>query len=170
MPGNRLCPDGRRSVGTALPLLPQHGPVACYSCCDQIATFYLLRTGCRLFFRGSFQPGHRVPLFHYFRMWKYSGVWTRLQREIYEEARRKAGRSACPRNHGQAIGKDNRTRRRSWLYAHKRVKGRKRHILVDTLGLPIACRVEPANLRPLSSLPSARWLRSVVSRHSHRYC
>src|SRR4029077_4786840 len=30
--------------------------------------------------------------------------------------------------------------------AHKRVKGRKRHILVDTLGLPIACRVEPADI------------------------
>ncbi len=28
---------------------------------------------------------------------------------------------------------------------HKLVKGRKRHILVDPLGLPIACRVEPAN-------------------------
>src|SRR5215210_7674027 len=30
--------------------------------------------------------------------------------------------------------------------AHKRVKGRKRHILVDTLGIPISCRVEPANM------------------------
>ncbi len=29
---------------------------------------------------------------------------------------------------------------------HKRVKGRKRQIIVDTLGLPIACRVEPANI------------------------
>src|SRR4051794_30156878 len=29
---------------------------------------------------------------------------------------------------------------------HKRVKGRKRYILVDTLGIPIACREEPANL------------------------
>jgi putative transposase len=29
---------------------------------------------------------------------------------------------------------------------HKRVKGRKRHILVDTLGIPIARRVEPANI------------------------
>ena len=29
---------------------------------------------------------------------------------------------------------------------HKRVKGRKRHILVDTLGLLIASRVEPAGL------------------------
>jgi putative transposase len=30
--------------------------------------------------------------------------------------------------------------------ACKRVKGRKRHILVDTLGLPIASRVEPADI------------------------
>ena len=29
---------------------------------------------------------------------------------------------------------------------HKRVKGRKPHILVDTLGLLIASRVEPANV------------------------
>ena len=29
--------------------------------------------------------------------------------------------------------------------AHKRVKGRKRHILVDTLGLLVANRVEPAD-------------------------
>ena len=29
---------------------------------------------------------------------------------------------------------------------HKRIKGRKRYILVDTLGIPIACRVEPANM------------------------
>jgi len=30
---------------------------------------------------------------------------------------------------------------------HKRVKGRKRHILVDTLGLLIASRVEPPTYR-----------------------
>src|SRR3712207_416272 len=29
---------------------------------------------------------------------------------------------------------------------HKRVKGRKRHILVDILGLPVASRVEAANV------------------------
>ncbi len=26
------------------------------------------------------------------------------------------------------------------------MKGRKRYILIDTLGIPIACRVEPANM------------------------
>lgn len=29
---------------------------------------------------------------------------------------------------------------------HKRIKGRKRYILVDTLGIPTACRVEPATM------------------------
>src|SRR5262245_37938580 len=31
--------------------------------------------------------------------------------------------------------------------AHKCVKGRKRHLLVDTMGLPIACYVAPADVR-----------------------
>ena len=44
---------------------------------------------------------------------------------------------------------------------HKLVRGRKRHILVDTLRLPISSRVEPANVpdqkasaRLLTGLPS----------------
>jgi putative transposase len=32
------------------------------------------------------------------------------------------------------------------LDAHKCVKGRKRHLLIDTLGLPIACNVTPADV------------------------
>jgi putative transposase len=74
-------------------------------------------------------------------MWKNSGVWTCLQREIYEEARRKAGRSACPSvviMDGQSVKTTERGGVRGFD-AHKRVKGRKRRILVDTLGLPIAC-------------------------------
>ena len=43
--------------------------------------------------------------------------------------------------------------------AHKRVKGRKRHILVDTLGLPVANRVEPAGMSDRRA--GARLLASV---------
>jgi hypothetical protein len=82
---------------------------------------------------------------------------TCLQRELYEEARRKAARSACPSvgNHGRTIGEDNETGGVPGFDAHRWVKGRKRHILVDTTGLPIACRVEPANIsdRRAASLP-----------------
>jgi putative transposase len=50
------------------------------------------------------------------------------------------------RDHGWPVGEDNGTRWSSRFDAHKRIKGRKRHILVDTLGLPIANRVEPAGM------------------------
>ena len=64
----------------------------------------------------------------------------------YEQARRHAGREACPSvviMDGQSVKTTERGGARGFD-AHKRVKGRKRHILVDTLGLPVANRVEPA--------------------------
>ena len=56
------------------------------------------------------------------------------------------GRLSLSRHYGRSVGKDNRTRRHSGFDAHKRVKGRKRHILVDTFGQLMACRVEPADI------------------------
>jgi len=111
------------------------------------AIFYLLRTGCQWRLLPREFPAWGT-VYHYFRMWKNSGVWTCLQREIYEQTRRKAGRSACPSvviMDGQSVKTTERGGVRGFD-GHKRVKGRKRHILVDTLGLPIACRVEPANV------------------------
>jgi putative transposase len=66
---------------------------------------------------------------------------------LYEEARRHAGRAACPAvviMDGQSVKTTERGGARGFD-AHKRVKGRKRHILVDTLGLLVANRVEPAD-------------------------
>jgi transposase len=48
--------------------------------------------------------------------------------------------------HGWAVGQDYRKRGVRGFDAHKRIRGRKRHILVDTLGIPIASRVEAANM------------------------
>ena len=58
-----------------------------------------------------------------------------------------AGRAACPSvviMDGQSVKTTERGGARGFD-AHKRVKGRKRHILVDTLGLLVANRVEPAD-------------------------
>ncbi len=62
-----------------------------------------------------------------------------------------APKSGSPRDsfgcyHGWAVGQDYRKRGVRGFDAHKRIKGRKRHILVDTLGIPIANRVEGANM------------------------
>src|SRR6202030_2984309 len=34
--------------------------------------------------------------YHYFQTWQNSGVWVHLHRVLYEQARRIAGRAACP--------------------------------------------------------------------------
>jgi putative transposase len=109
------------------------------------AIFYLLRTGCQWRLLPREFPAWST-VYHYFRSWKNAGVWTCIQRVVYEEARKQASRSACPSvviMDGQSVKTTERGGIRGFD-AHKRVKGRKRHILVDTCGLPIACRVEPA--------------------------
>src|SRR6266403_2592592 len=86
-------------------------------------------------------------VYHYFQAWQTSGVWVHLHRVLYEQARRHAGRAACPSvviMDGQSVKTTERGGARGFD-AHKRVKGRKRHILVDTLGLLVASRVEPAD-------------------------
>src|SRR5208337_5270816 len=86
-------------------------------------------------------------VYHYFQAWQNSGAWVHLHRVLYEQARRDAGRAACPSvviMDGQSVKTTERGGARGFD-AHKRVKGRKRHILVDTLGLLAANRVEPAD-------------------------
>ena len=111
------------------------------------AILYLLRTGCqwRMLPR-DFPPWSTVH--HYFRAWCNAGVWAGLHRALYARARVAAGRPPCP---GLVVmdGQSVKTTERGGVRGfdgHKRVKGRKRHILVDTLGLPIANRVGPANM------------------------
>src|SRR5512132_3343364 len=50
------------------------------------------------------------------------------------------------RHHGWSVGQDERKGGVRGFDGHKQVKGRKRHILVDVLGLLLANRVEPANM------------------------
>lgn len=105
------------------------------------AIFYLLRTGCqwRLLPREFPVWG---TVYHYFRNWKNTGVWTCLQKAIYDRVRTQAGRAPCPSvviMDSQSVKTTERGGVRGFD-GHKRLKGRKRYILVDTLGIPIACR------------------------------
>ena len=111
------------------------------------AIFYLLRTGCqwRLLPR-DFPPWGTV--WRYFRCWCEDGVWVQLHRALYPLVRTKGGRRTKP----SVVIMDSQSVKTMEMGGtrgfdgHKRVKGRKRYLLVDTLGLPIARRVEPDNL------------------------
>ena len=58
-------------------------------------------------------------------------------------------------DHGQPIGENHRKGGVRGFDGHKKVKGRKRQLLVGTLGFPLAWRVEPANM---SDKKAARYL------------
>jgi putative transposase len=111
------------------------------------AIFYLLRTGCqwRLLPR-EFPPWPTV--YYHFRRWEQESVWLTLLLVVPFYAPKSW--SPCDSfgcYHGWAVGQDYyRKRGVRGFDAHKRIRGRKRHILVDTLGIPIANRVEAANM------------------------
>jgi putative transposase len=109
---------------------------------------YIVRGGCAW----RMMP-HDLPpwstCYDYFRKWRNSGTWRRINDALRDDVRRKAGRKKSPSmaiidsqsvkttEAGGPKGKD----------AFKMVDGRKRHILVDTLGMLLAVVVHSAGIQ-----------------------
>jgi putative transposase len=108
--------------------------------------FYVTKTGCqwRMMPR-DLGNGHTI--YGYFRRWRLAGLWARLMATLRQWERLCQGRlpepsAACADSQSIKVatqGKD------VGFDGNKKVKGRKRHILVDTLGLVIAVVVTAAN-------------------------
>jgi putative transposase len=98
-------------------------------------------------------------VYHYFRRWRTDGTWRRVHDALRAQTRRKAGRHKHPT--GACL--DSQSVRTTEAAppatrgndANKRVKGRKRHVLVDTTGLVLAAAVTPANVQDKAGALSA---------------
>jgi putative transposase len=78
-----------------------------------------------------------------------TGLWTHLWRELHKAERRRVGKDPHPSAammDSQSVKTVEESARIRGFDAHKCVKGRKRHLLVDTLGLPIMVSVTPADM------------------------
>ena len=86
-------------------------------------------------------------VYHYFRLWRADGTWQRIHDTLRAELRRRAGRH----KHATAGCLDSQSVKTTHVRglrgfdSGKLVKGRKRHLLVDTLGLLLAVVVTAAS-------------------------
>jgi transposase len=100
-----------------------------------------------------------------FYAWRDSGLWEQIVAVLVMAVREAEGKSAMPTVaivDSQSVKTTEAAGPRGYD-AGKKIKGRKRHIAVDTLGLPIKCQVTPADLQDRQALPA---LLKAVSRKS----
>jgi putative transposase len=112
------------------------------------AMFYLVRTACQ--WRNlpkDFAPWRTV--YHYFRLWKRNGLSKQIHTHLREHLRQVEGRqrqASAGIIDSQSVKSTECSEQRGYD-AGKKINGRKRHVLVDTLGLMLLVLVLPANIQ-----------------------
>ena len=142
------------------PLIPpaKHGGRHRKVCPREIldAIFYVLRSGCAWrMMPHDFPPWQTV--YGYFRTWQQENRWETINDALREAVRLEAGRKAQPSMgliDSQSVKTSSVAGERG-VDPFKSVKGRKRHILVDTMGLLLVVVVHTANTQDRKG---ARWV------------
>ena len=118
------------------------------------AVFYLLRTGCQWrYLPKDFPP--KSTVWRYFDEWRHNGTLEEIHDTLRDQVRRREkprrprhtasidSQSVPTSEGGAAVGRDN----------GKKVTGRKRHIVVDSLGLLLAVAVTAADVDDAAAAP-----------------
>ncbi len=113
------------------------------------AILYLVKTGCQWRMLPSEYPAWQW-VYHYFSAWKKAGIIDQIHERLVESLRVKAGRKEEPTVgilDSQSVKTTDVSCAETGFDAGKRIKGRKRSIIVDTLGLILCVWVHSAGIQ-----------------------
>lgn len=113
------------------------------------AILYLVKTGCQWrMLPGDFPKWNIV--YYYFSTWKKQGILEQIHESLVEKIRKKHGKNEEPSVgiiDAQSVKSTLVSSQDKGFDAGKKIKGIKRHIIVDTLGLILAVVIQGASVQ-----------------------
>jgi putative transposase len=134
---------------------------------------YVNRTGCQWRMLPVNFPPWRTVYYYYWR-WKGDGLWEQINEVLVKQVRKKTGRNEQPSTaviDSQSVKTSEGGEKRG-VDVHKQTPGRKRHLIVDVLGLVLLVMVHSASIQ--DGAGGLLTLQTLFERIKHslynRYC